>query len=164
MWIILRCEGKKARFIAEEIGGYRPVVRRMTKPARKKQPVESQVPVFPGWVFWEFDEDRYSSVLQMSGVHGSMKYGRLGTMTLDNDDIERVKEIEAKLEEEARQHHDIGEDGELLGIRWCKGDRVKVPILERYGEIVAFKGDWAVVLVDEMNQEVRVHTARLEKE
>ena len=93
-WFILRVEGKKLKQVAGILGGYVPTMERLTKPARKKQPVVSQVPIFPGWVFVPYLPHLYRAAGMAPGARGIMKYGRKGVLLLEDADMQRLREIE----------------------------------------------------------------------
>lgn len=93
-WFILRVEGRKLKQVAEILGGYVPTMERLTKPARKKQPVVSKVPIFPGWVFVPYLPHLYRAAGMAPGVRGIMRYGKKGVLLLEPEDMQRLRDIE----------------------------------------------------------------------
>lgn len=93
-WFILRVEGRKVKQAADILGGYVPTMERLTKPAKKKQPVVSRVPIFPGWVFVPYQQHLYRAAGLAPGVRGFMRYGRQGLLLLSEGDMARLKAIE----------------------------------------------------------------------
>lgn len=119
-WFIIRCEGRKIKTVASDLGGYLPVMQRLTKPARKKQPVVSEVPLFPGWVFVPFMPQLYQRAPLLAGVRGIMKYGRMGPLFLNDWDMDRIREIEQTMPsvvvERIRNPYSVGDTVEVLGL------------------------------------------------
>lgn len=92
MWFIVRADSRHLNEVKDALEGYVPVMRRLTRPAGKRKPVVSSVPLFPGWVFVPYT--RYRDVSGVSGVYGIVKYGRMGPLWLTNQDIDIVRKIE----------------------------------------------------------------------
>lgn len=141
-WMIVRCESKRMKVVSEGLGGWYPVMERMTKPRGKHQAVVSEVPVFPGWVFMPYDEELVARIADQPGVHGVVKYGRQGVMLLRAGDIERLREIELKL----------AEGPEEVNVIWAVGMVVSVmgPFEGMYAVIEAVaEGGQVIVFLDE---------------
>jgi len=137
-WFILRVEGKRLKQVADILGGYVPTMERLTKPARKKQPVVSQVPIFPGWVFIPYRTELYLAAGFAPGARGIMKYGRKGVLLLDEEDMQRLKAIEGG------QLPAVTTSGvPVLAI----GDRVEIRglLMGMQGTIIDLRGSDAVV-------------------
>lgn len=93
LWFILRVKNRKSAEIEKLIGPddcWVPRISRWTKPARKHKPVEVQVPLIPGWVFVKMS--RYGSLPEMSGVHGTLKYGRRGLLEIEDEALDGLRE------------------------------------------------------------------------
>ena len=143
MWVILRVRGRHSLRITEEVGGFRPEYRRWTKPARKKKPVISRVPLFSGWVFLEYTEEAYKKAMGVPGVYGAVKYGRRGPLLLTDDDMERI----VAMQDMADQAPGQDEGDEDIRSRWSIGDEVQIELLGLTGRIIGFKGNDAQVEV-----------------
>lgn len=76
---------------AEQLGAYYPVVEKVTRPGRKRQPVISRVPVLPRVLI--VDLERYYEVLSLPNVRGSVKVHKK-LLLLEEDDMERLRQIE----------------------------------------------------------------------
>lgn len=93
-WFVLRAEGKKIANISNLIGDdlvWQPLERFMTKPARKRKPVLSSRPLIPGWLFVQESAYRLHDWPEVQGVHGVLKYGRLGTIFVDDEDLNGLR-------------------------------------------------------------------------
>lgn len=90
-WFVLRVKGRRAAKIVETIGEacWRPVEKRWTKPHGKHQAIEVDVPLIPGWIFVKADQ--YRSWDSLDGVYGVLKFGRLGTLWIENEDLEGLR-------------------------------------------------------------------------
>lgn len=122
-WFVLRVERKHLRPVAEELAGYVPMMRRMTKPSRKKQAVLSEVPIFHSWCFIPYSHHNYATCMTLDGVRGIMKYGRMGVLFLRPDDMDRLREIEGvkqaettPLPDQPLQSFSLGDSVTLSGL------------------------------------------------
>lgn len=91
-WYILRVKNRKIPKVMEAIGHdvcWRPCELRWTKPARKKKAIQVEVPLIPGWVFVQ--EDQYGRHLELDGVFGALKYGRLGPVWIEDEDLNGLR-------------------------------------------------------------------------
>lgn len=98
-WFVGIFEGRRVKEAALELRGYVPLVTRVTKPSRKRQPVLSEVPIFHGWVFIRYTQELYKRSHEIRGYRNVMKYGKLGVLLLDTGDMDRLREIEGRLAE-----------------------------------------------------------------
>lgn len=137
-WMVLMVESRKLGILELETGGYVPRIERLTKPSRKRQPVVSRVPLFPGWIFVPYTPESYNSCRRMPGVLRAMTYGRLGVLLLNEKDMECLREIEATqprvvLSEENTWDWQVGEkiviNGVLGGLEGLIVDVQKRPYL-----------------------------------
>lgn len=90
-WFILRVAGRKAQGIVETIGeaAWWPTTTRWTKPARKKKPVQTIVPLIPGWIFVK--EDNYGMWNHLEGVYGVLKYGNHGPLFVEDEELDGLR-------------------------------------------------------------------------
>lgn len=89
-WFIVRVKRQRIGEAVRELDGWHPCVERMTKPSGKKKAVVSRVPVFPGWVFVEWEAERYLLADRFGSV---IKYGRMGPLFLQEDDMALLHDI-----------------------------------------------------------------------
>lgn len=151
-WVIARVEGKKLKRVSEEVGGYYPVMSRWTKPTGKRKGVLSEVPLFPGWLFVEMD--RYPGLLNVPGVKGVIRYGKV-VMELNDDDMARLREIEAE------QGVSPDEDEE---VEFKVGDLVQVIALNGiFGVITDLVGGQLARVEVEGRMKMTVHCCYLSK-
>lgn len=90
-WFILRVQGRKVPQLVEELGDlcWWPTKTKLTKPARKHKPVEVTVPLIPGWLFVK--EVAYGAYDERPGVYGVLKYGRFGTLWIDDKELDGLR-------------------------------------------------------------------------
>ena len=77
--------------VQEDLGGYRPMVERWTKPSRKRKPVISRTPLFPRVLI--LPHSQIHEAINHPHVGGIVRFGIL-PLLLDQRDLDRLREIE----------------------------------------------------------------------
>ena len=145
-YFILKVDSRKIKRVLEETGGWTPMMLKWTKPARKKKPVKSEVPIFPTWVILPFDNNHYHEHQKVVGVKGILRGTHKQPLLIPQDDLDRLKEIEGLMlvdpdkglawEETLEIGQEVTVDGVLGGvpatISSLKGDQVSVNIGGNY--------------------------------
>ncbi len=93
-WYILRIKTRKAAKIVDRIGlenCWLPLKKRWTRPAKKNSPILVEVNLIPGWLFVK--EDQFGQWTGLDGVHGYMRYGRMGPLWIEDEDLDGLREI-----------------------------------------------------------------------
>lgn len=101
-WFILRIKGKRALDIIHHIGEdlcWKPTKAQWTKPARKHKPVLVEIDLIPGWLFVK--EEALGMESGVQGVHGTLKYGRLGLLWVEDEDLDELRAFCSALNEAA---------------------------------------------------------------
>ena len=91
-WFILRVAGRQAERVVATIGEancWRPMEKHWTKPARKHMPIQVERALIPGWLFVKADQiGRWDD---LDGVYGTLKYGRLGVLWIEDSELDGLR-------------------------------------------------------------------------
>lgn len=91
-WFVLRVAGRQVDTIIKTIGPdncWRPLEKVWTKPARKHKPIRIEKPLIPGWLFVK--ESEYGMWDDLDGVYGVLRYGRLGTIWIEDNELNGLR-------------------------------------------------------------------------
>lgn len=91
-WFVLRVPNRKAQDIIDRIGPlycWRPTYSRLTRPRNKHKPVPIETALIPGWVF--VMEEAHSIAQGIEEAYGTLKYGRLGTLWIGDEELNGLR-------------------------------------------------------------------------